>query len=169
MHKEEEAVIHSRQNCLAYFTHGLMGMSIFGPILPSVVVLCANKLIECTTKMQNLAETKRTRRFMEVYQLWLGFILLFWITQKKKLPSIKQRQGNERNELRHEMLLAEERSTEILKWFARNSLLSVLPPLLPYFTSTYYCSHGREDMMSHYHSMTDASQWKKSPKRVLVL
>ena len=46
-----------------------------------------------------------------------SFFSVFIDNAKKKLPnrSIKQRQGNERNELRHEMLLAEERSTEILK------------------------------------------------------
>ena len=81
-------------------------------------MLCANKLIECTKKMQNLAETKRKMdnaihgSLPTVTGLHSSFL-----DNAKKLPrrSIKQRQGNERNELRHEMLLAEERSTEILK------------------------------------------------------
>ena len=162
MHKEEEAVIHSRQNCLAYFTHGLMGMSIFGPILPSVVVLCANKLIECTTKMQNLGETKRTTRFMEVYQLWLGFILLFWITQKTAEHQTKTRKWAKWAETWD--AIRGERSTEILKWFARNSLL-FLPP--PYFT---YTAVTEERIWCHIIILWQMRHnEKKSPKRVLVL
>lgn len=71
-------------------------------------MLRANKLIECTKKMQNLAETKRKMdnaihgSLPTVTGLHSSFL-----DNAKKLPSIKQRQGNERNELRHEMLLEE--------------------------------------------------------------
>ena len=126
----------------------------------------ANKLIECTnlpkkprqkgawtTIHESLPTVTRLSFFSSVFRSINANLA-------KKTSIVRQRQGNERNELRHERLLqcsrAQRFSLEILKWFARNSSVP------PYFT---YTAVTEERLRCHIIILWQMRHNEKSPLR----